>query len=91
MVFSPGRPLSDPAWYHGRPAFYCFNFVIEIIVMVLYLLTRFDRRFQVPVEAADDEEKNKRHVEESLSDRENTLSGGETDVQERSTSVAQSV
>ncbi|KAL2754376.1 hypothetical protein ACRALDRAFT_1081436 [Sodiomyces alcalophilus JCM 7366] len=79
MIFSPPRPLTNPAWYHSRPAFYCFNFVIEILVMVLYLHARFDRRFRGPVEVDE-----KSPVEESLSDPERTLSGGETDVQERS-------
>ncbi|ROT40624.1 hypothetical protein SODALDRAFT_100898 [Sodiomyces alkalinus F11] len=85
MIFSPGRSLSDPAWYHGRPAFYCFNFVIEILVMLLYLLVRFDRRFQIPVET---DEKNR--LEESMSDREETP-GGETDVQGKSTAAGQDV
>jgi preprotein translocase subunit YajC len=42
------KPVSDPQWYHSRPAFYCFNFVIEITVVYTYLLVRFDQRFYVP-------------------------------------------
>lgn len=42
------RPAADPAWYHSKPCFYCFNFVIEIIVVYLYAIARFDRRFHVP-------------------------------------------
>ncbi|KAK3347195.1 hypothetical protein B0T25DRAFT_296659 [Lasiosphaeria hispida] len=42
------RPITDPAWYHSKPAYYCFNFVIELIVVYAYGLARFDRRFHVP-------------------------------------------
>ncbi|KAK0708597.1 hypothetical protein B0H67DRAFT_557045 [Lasiosphaeris hirsuta] len=42
------RPITDPAWYHSKPAYYCFNFVIELIVVYAYALARFDTRFHVP-------------------------------------------
>ncbi|KAH8882377.1 hypothetical protein GQ53DRAFT_753675 [Thozetella sp. PMI_491] len=42
------RPVSDPAWYHSKAAFYCVNFVIELIVVFTYVITRFDRRFHIP-------------------------------------------
>ncbi|MBE3050023.1 DUF3112 domain-containing protein [Candidatus Bathyarchaeota archaeon] len=42
------RPISNPAWYHHKAAFYCVNFVIELIVVYLYALIRFDRRFHIP-------------------------------------------
>lgn len=42
------RPMTDPAWYHSKPAYYCFNFVIELIVTYAYGVSRFDRRFHVP-------------------------------------------
>lgn len=42
------RPANDPAWYHSRACYYCFNFVIEVIVSALYAAVRFDRRFHVP-------------------------------------------
>ncbi|KAK1754004.1 hypothetical protein QBC47DRAFT_385391 [Echria macrotheca] len=45
--FAP-RPLANPAWYHSKPAYYCFNYVIELIVVYAYGLARFDRRFHVP-------------------------------------------
>ncbi len=45
--FAP-RPISDPAWYHSKPCYYCFNFVIELIVVYTYVIARFDRRFHVP-------------------------------------------
>jgi Protein of unknown function (DUF3112) len=42
------RPRNQPAWYHAKWAYYFFNFVVEIIVVYLYLLVRVDRRFYVP-------------------------------------------
>jgi hypothetical protein len=45
--FAP-RPASDPAWYHSRACFYCFNFTVEIIVIYMYVFLRVDRRFYVP-------------------------------------------
>jgi Protein of unknown function (DUF3112) len=42
------RPLTNPAWYQSRACFYCFNFVIEIIVVLTYLVARIDRRFHIP-------------------------------------------
>jgi hypothetical protein len=42
------RPLTDPAWFHHRAAYYCVNYVIELIVVFTYAVSRFDRRFHVP-------------------------------------------
>lgn len=42
------RPASNPAWFHHRACYYCFNFVIELIVVFSYALSRFDRRFHIP-------------------------------------------
>ncbi|KAK4223772.1 hypothetical protein QBC38DRAFT_424866 [Podospora fimiseda] len=42
------RPLEDPGWYHGKPAYYCFNFGVEVIVVYTYALARFDKRFHIP-------------------------------------------
>ncbi|KAK4175000.1 hypothetical protein QBC36DRAFT_31399 [Triangularia setosa] len=42
------RPATDPAWYHSKAAFYCFNFGIELVVVYGYAVARFDRRFHVP-------------------------------------------
>ena len=42
------RPRQNPAWYHAKWCYYFFNFVIEAIVIYLYLLVRVDRRFYVP-------------------------------------------
>jgi hypothetical protein len=42
------RPINHPAWFHSRASFYCFNFVIEFSVIVLYAVLRVDRRFHIP-------------------------------------------
>jgi hypothetical protein len=42
------RPASNPAWYHSKPCYYCFNYVIEIICLYTYVIVRFDKRFHVP-------------------------------------------
>ncbi|KPM39791.1 hypothetical protein AK830_g6785 [Neonectria ditissima] len=42
------RPITDPAWYHHKACFYVFNYVIELIVVYSYALSRFDRRFHIP-------------------------------------------
>ncbi|KAL9079191.1 MAG: hypothetical protein Q9157_001900 [Trypethelium eluteriae] len=42
-------PLRAPTpWYFSKAAFYCFNFVIEILVVALYAAGRIDRRFIIP-------------------------------------------
>jgi hypothetical protein len=42
------RPLADPGWYHGKACYYCFNFVLELVVVCTYIVARFDRRFHIP-------------------------------------------
>lgn len=42
------RLKSDPAWYHSKAAFYCFNFLIEIVILALLTVSRIDRLFWVP-------------------------------------------
>lgn len=42
------RPGGRPQWYHSRAAFYCFNFGIELAVVLVYTAFRFDVRFHVP-------------------------------------------
>ena len=44
----PPRPANNPAWYHSKPAFYIFNFALEITILAIYTLTRQDKRFYVP-------------------------------------------
>ncbi|KAL4899358.1 hypothetical protein BDW74DRAFT_163521 [Aspergillus multicolor] len=47
-LYEPLRPISDPAWYHGKPAFYVFNFVLEIMILSLLTFSRIDKRFWIP-------------------------------------------
>lgn len=42
------RPANDPAWYDSKAAFYCFQFMCEIMILILYITTRVDQRFYVP-------------------------------------------
>lgn len=42
------RPVSDPGWYHSKVCYYCFNYVIELVVVYTYALSRFDQLFYVP-------------------------------------------
>ncbi|KAI9891070.1 MAG: hypothetical protein M1814_003269 [Vezdaea aestivalis] len=42
------RPRNNPAWYHDKGCFYFFNFTIEVLVVLLYAVTRIDLRFHVP-------------------------------------------
>ncbi|KAH6419491.1 hypothetical protein HBI14_088680 [Parastagonospora nodorum] len=44
---SAGQPISQP-WYLHKACFYIFNFVTEIIVIVMFALVRVDLRFHVP-------------------------------------------
>lgn len=47
-VWSAPRLASNAAWYDSKAAFYVILFGFEIIVVYLFLFTRFDRRFWVP-------------------------------------------
>lgn len=40
-----GAPLP---WYLSKAAFYCFDFGVELLVVLLYVLVRVDKRFYVP-------------------------------------------
>jgi hypothetical protein len=42
-----GVPLPQP-WYLHRACFYVFNFVTEIVVVIMFALVRVDLRFYVP-------------------------------------------
>ena len=42
------RPQAHPAWFHSKPCYYVFNYVIEILVVYTYTISRFDKRFHVP-------------------------------------------
>ena len=46
--FKTPRPLSDPPKYFDKACFYIFNFTVEILVVILYVVVRVDQRFHVP-------------------------------------------
>jgi hypothetical protein len=48
------RPLGQVMWFHHKAAYYCFNFGIEIIVLYIFVLARFDSRFRLPQRLHDD-------------------------------------
>jgi MFS family permease len=47
VLYAP-RPANDPAWYHSKACFYCFNFTVEILVIYTYAIMRVDRLFHIP-------------------------------------------
>ncbi|CAL5868040.1 uncharacterized protein PFLUO_LOCUS2263 [Penicillium psychrofluorescens] len=47
-MWSPQRPITYPAWYDSKACFFVFNFTLEIIILFLLTLTRFDKRFWIP-------------------------------------------
>ncbi|KAK5657764.1 hypothetical protein OQA88_2837 [Cercophora sp. LCS_1] len=47
IAFHP-RPRDDPAWYTKKGPYYAFNFGVEVVVVYIYVLSRFDKRFHVP-------------------------------------------
>ncbi len=42
------RSIANPAWFDSKAAFYVIVFGFEIIVVYMFIFTRFDRRFWVP-------------------------------------------
>jgi len=44
----PARPIRNPAWYQSKAAFYCLEFVPEILILLLYIPNRVDKRFHIP-------------------------------------------
>lgn len=42
------RSALNPAWYHSKAAFYCFDFMLEIIILAMFLISRIDNLFHVP-------------------------------------------
>lgn len=47
-VWSPAPLASNPAWWDSKAAFYCFNFVIDIFILAVFLIGRIDKRFHIP-------------------------------------------
>jgi hypothetical protein len=47
FVNAAGEPISQP-WYLHKACFYVFNFLTEIVVVIIFALVRVDLRFHVP-------------------------------------------
>jgi hypothetical protein len=47
MFDAAGRPIPTP-WYLHKVCFWVFNFVTEIIVVIMFALVRVDLRFHIP-------------------------------------------
>ncbi|KAJ5613353.1 hypothetical protein N7510_006547 [Penicillium lagena] len=47
-MWSPQRPMTNPAWYDSKACFFVFNFTLEIVILFLLTLTRLDKRFWIP-------------------------------------------
>jgi hypothetical protein len=41
----PAHLITNPPWYDKRAAYYCFLPTIEVLVVLLYAVTRVDQRF----------------------------------------------
>jgi uncharacterized Tic20 family protein len=50
-AWAPTPLASDPAWWDSKAAFYCFNFVLDVLILGVLLAGRIDRRFHVPNKA----------------------------------------
>ncbi|CAO2655480.1 Nn.00g105440.m01.CDS01 [Neocucurbitaria sp. VM-36] len=48
VTWAPYRPLSHPAWYDSRAAFYIIELSFELVITFTLLFTRFDKRFWIP-------------------------------------------
>ncbi|WQF80351.1 hypothetical protein CDEST_05365 [Colletotrichum destructivum] len=42
------RPVWAPGWWHHKACYYIFNYDLEIVVIFVYALMRFDLRFHIP-------------------------------------------
>ncbi|KAH0370413.1 hypothetical protein KCU65_g2461, partial [Aureobasidium melanogenum] len=47
-IWATPRPASDPAWYDNRALFYIVLLGFEIVIIYLFIFTRFDQKFWVP-------------------------------------------
>ncbi|PUU79427.1 hypothetical protein B9Z19DRAFT_1125216 [Tuber borchii] len=41
------RPVTDPGWFNSRAAFYVFTPLLEVVVILVYAITRVDQKFHV--------------------------------------------
>ncbi|MCJ1231483.1 hypothetical protein MMC12_008160 [Toensbergia leucococca] len=48
IEYLPSHIRTMPPWYDDRACFYCFQFLIELFVVLLYAIVRVDKRFHIP-------------------------------------------
>ncbi|TKA77161.1 hypothetical protein B0A55_04452 [Friedmanniomyces simplex] len=68
------RPKTNPAWYDSRAAFYCFGFVVEVLILLLLTVARIDQTFHVP----NGSSKRRSYVEETEERGSRSSSGTES-------------
>lgn len=56
VAFLPTRPITDPAWYHKRPAYYTFTPMLELMAVTILAALRFDQRFYLDGKAEKERE-----------------------------------
>lgn len=69
------RPRNDPAWYHSKACFYIFNFTVEYVVVILYVILRVDTRFYVPDGAKKAGDYSRRNVDKEPEDANGEIRG----------------
>ncbi|ETS73352.1 hypothetical protein PFICI_14957 [Pestalotiopsis fici W106-1] len=47
-TWEPTRSALNPAWFDSKAAFYCFDFMLEVIILAIFLVSRVDNLFHVP-------------------------------------------
>lgn len=50
-AWAPAPLASDPAWWDSKAAFYCFNFLLDVLILTVLLRGRVDKRFHIPNKA----------------------------------------
>ncbi|KAI1326215.1 hypothetical protein F5Y16DRAFT_375592 [Xylariaceae sp. FL0255] len=68
-AYMPPRLVTDPAWYQSKPAFYVFQFVLEIFILSLFTISRVDKRFHIPNGSKGPGDYSRGHNEEEKDER----------------------
>ncbi|KAI1098061.1 hypothetical protein F4804DRAFT_325804 [Jackrogersella minutella] len=71
--WSTPRPITNPAWYHGKAPFYVFNFTLEIIILCILTPIRVDKRFHIPNGSSEPGHYSRRAGSSTESVRENSV------------------
>lgn len=81
-AWMPPRPITNPAWFDSKAAFYVFNFSFEIVLLILFISTRIDKRFHVPDGSKAPGDYTKRQIESVTSSPKESLEA-DTEVREK--------